>query len=272
LEISSNLNTIISVFSSEIKLFLAAFLILLMKKSLFLGLVLFLMGSILNRVGAQSQFSGWLATFATIKSGKKTSVHADIQWRSSAQVEHMQTLLIRAGLNYHLNKQWTATAGYAFTYNRRNVNNVNGYAPEHRIWEQMQYGHRLNIVSISHRLRLEQRFIGQSSVQNNELKTDNYAYVNRIRYFIKTTVPFRRQKPLTRGMFALLQEEVFLNFGNTENVNGKTFDQNRIFLALGYRLNRSLDLEAGYMNQYSSGRGDTFTNNHIAQVAAYIRL
>jgi len=243
-----------------------------MNKNLLPGLVVFFMGSFLLKVDAQSQFSGWVATFATIKSGKKTSVHADIQWRSSAQVEHMQTLLIRSGINYHLNSQWTVTAGYAFTYNRRNVNNVNGYAPEHRIWEQLQYGHRLNIVSISHRLRLEQRFIGQSTVQDNELKTDKYAYVNRIRYFIKTTVPFRRQKPLTRGMFALLQEEVFLNFGNTENVNGKTFDQNRIFLALGYRLNRSLDFEAGYLNQYSSGKGDTFTNNHVAQIAAYIRL
>jgi len=243
-----------------------------MNKKFLTGFVVFFWGAFVLKVGAQSQFSGWLATFATIKTGKKTSVHADIQWRSSAQVEHMQTLLIRTGLNYHLNKQWTATAGYAYTYNRRNVNDVSGYAPEHRIWEQLQYGHRLNLLSMSHRLRLEQRFIGQSTVENNELKTDSYSYVNRIRYYIKTTAPFRRQKTFTRGMFALLQEEVFLNFGNTDNANGKTFDQNRVFLALGYRLNTSFDIEAGYMNQYSAGRGDTFTNNHIAQIATYIRL
>ena len=241
-------------------------------KGLLLALSLFFAGSSFFPAGAQSQFSGWLASFATIKSGKKTSIHADVQWRSSDQVKHMQTLLIRSGLNFHLNKQWTISAGYAFTYNRREVNDISGYAPEHRIWEQLQFGHRFNTFSLSHRLRLEQRFIGQSVVQDNELKTDSYAYINRIRYFIKTTRPFRRQANFTRGMFALLQEEIFLNFGNTDNANGKTFDQNRLFLALGYRLKGSLDLEAGYMNQYSSGRGDSFTNNHIAQVAVYIRL
>ena len=243
-----------------------------MKKRLFLGLVLFFMGSILNSVGAQSQFSGWLATFASIKSGKKTSVHADIQWRSSAQLEHMQTLLIRSGLNYHLNKKWTATAGYAFTYNRRHINDISGYAPEHRIWEQLQYGHRLNTVSISHRLRLEQRFIGQTTVQNNELKTDGYGYTNRIRYYVKGVVPLSGQKPFTKGLFTLLQEEVFLNFGSSDYTNGKTFDQNRVFLAIGYRLNTLFDIEAGYMNVYSSGRNDTFTNNNVAQIAWYIRL
>ena len=73
-------------------------------------------------------------------------------------------------------------------------------------------------------------------------------------------------------MFAALQEEVFLNFGNGDNTNGKTFDQNRIYLAIGYRVNAEFDIEAGYMNQYTSGRNDSFTNNHIAQVAGYLRL
>ena len=69
-----------------------------------------------------------------------------------------------------------------------------------------------------------------------------------------------------------MQNEVFVNIGNTANVNGKFFDQNRLYLAMGYRLCTSFDLEAGYLNQYISGRNSAFTNNHVLQVAGYLRL
>jgi hypothetical protein len=55
-------------------------------------------------------------------------------------------------------------------------------------------------------------------------------------------------------------------------VNNEIFDQNRLYLALGYRLRKSFDLEAGYLNQYINGRGKTFGNNHILQLAGYVRL
>jgi len=73
-------------------------------------------------------------------------------------------------------------------------------------------------------------------------------------------------------MFAALQDEVFLNLGNSDVTNGKFFDQNRFYLAIGYRLNEWYDVEAGYLNQYISGRDDRFTNNHVVQLAGYIRL
>ncbi len=230
------------------------------------------------KLNAQPQFSGWLATFNTFKTGKKTSIHNDIQWRSSDKFQHTQTLLLRGGLNVHVNKQLTVTTGYAFIHNRRVVNDISGYVPEHRIWEQLLYNHKLAIGShgknilVSHRFRLEQRFISKSIVQNDELNNDGSLYANRFRYFIRNVFPLQQQPTFSKGLFAALQNEVFVNFGNTSNVNGKFFDQNRLYLAIGYRLHSSFDIEAGYMNQYVSGRGNAFTNNHVAQVAGYVRL
>jgi uncharacterized protein DUF2490 len=221
---------------------------------------------------AQSQFTGWLASFNTFKTGKKTSIHADVQFRSSDEWKRMQTLLIRTGLNVHLTKQATITAGYAYISNYRVVNNVNGYAPEHRVWEQFLYNHPLSRLLVSHRFRIEQRFISKSVVVNDELKNDGSVYANRFRYFLRNVLPFNKQPAFTTGAFAALQNEVFLNFGNTATVNGKTFDQNRLYLAIGYRIKKSFDLEAGYMNQYISGKNAAFTNNHIVQLAGYLRL
>lgn len=109
-------------------------------------------------------------------------------------------------------------------------------------------------------------------VINNQLKNDESVYANRFRYFIRNVIPFQQQKTFSKGVFAALQNEVFVNIGNTSNVNGKFFDQNRLYLAMGYRLSSSFDLETGYLNQYISGRSGTFTNNHVWQVAGYLRL
>ena len=231
-----------------------------------------LAGTLSYSAFAQSQFSGWLASFNTFKTGKKTSIHADVQWRSSDDFKHTQTFLLRSGLNIHLSKQLIVTGGYAFIHSRRVMGDVSGYAPEHRTWEQLLFSHKLKSIFTSHRLRLEQRFITQSTVQDNQLVNDGSAYANRLRYFLRNIIPFRQQKTFSRGMFAALQNEVFVNIGNTENVNGKFFDQNRFYLALGYRLHSSIDVETGYLNQYVSGRNGAFVNNHVWQVATYLRL
>lgn len=240
-----------------------------MKKIHLLLLVLTL--SSFEIVFSQSQFTGWLATFNTFKTGKHTSIHNDIQWRSSDEFKHTQTFLFRAGLNYQVKKNMIVTAGYAFIHNRRTAGTASGYLPEHRLWEQLVLTHKLKTVFVNHRFRLEQRFISSSIVQGNSIKKDGTVYANRFRYFIRNILPFQKQTTFKKGAFAALQNEVFLNIGNTANVNGQLFDQNRLYLALGYRLSPSFDLETGYLNQFSEGRNST-TSNHVIQLAGYIRL
>lgn len=235
-------------------------------------LLLIIVNSIIFSAKAQSQYTGWTGIFNTFKTGKKTSIHTDLQLRSTDEIKQLQTFLIRSGLNIHLNKKIIVTAGYAFIYNKRIINTVSGYAPEHRIWEQVIYNHKLKSIFVTHRLRLEQRFLSKSIVENNALINDGTLYANRTRYFIRNLLPLKKEVAFMKGLFAAIQNEVFVNIGNTSNVNGAFFDQNRFYLALGYRLSAKADLEIGYMNQYVNGRGSQFINNHIIQLAGYLRL
>lgn len=219
----------------------------------------------------QSQFSGWFGNFSTFKLSNKFSIHFDGQLRSTDDLEHISTLLLRTGLNWHAKKNMIATGGYAFIHNRRAIGVVTGYAPEHRLWEQFIVSHPFTNTTLSHRFRLEQRFISKSTVEDDELKNEGNVFANRVRYFFRTMIPIgRKLQPNT--FFAGLQNEVFLNFGDKSGVNGETFDQNRAYLALGYRISQQCDIEIGYMNQYINGRNDAFTNNHILQLATYLRL
>lgn len=234
----------------------------------------------INRVTAQTQLTGWLADFNTFKINTRLSIHSDFQLRSSDQLEHVQTLLLRAGLNYHANKKLVLTGGYAYIHNRRIIAGKSGYAPEHRIWEQLLFTHPLSIGSgihakkgtLAHRLRLEQRFIIKSELRNGEWQNDGNLYANRLRYFIRDVTPLIPWSANGKAPFLALQNEVFVNIGDKSAVNGEFFDQNRAYIALGYRFHKKFDAEMGYMNQYINGRGKAFTNNHIVQVATYVRL
>lgn len=242
-----------------------------MKKQVFGCFILLLVMGTLH-VSAQSQFSGWGASFNTFKLNKKFSAHTDVQWRSTDELKQMQTLLLRPGINFHANKHLILTAGYAYISNRNRSGNLSAYIPEHRIWQQVIYNHKIKTVFTQHRFRLEQRFLSTTGIVNNELEKTGTVTSHRARYFIRNILPLQNAASFTGGWFGALQNEVFVNVASNDRVNGKFFDQNRVYLAIGYRINKSFDLEAGYMNQYVSGRGDRFTNNHIAQLATYLRL
>jgi len=274
---------------------------------------------------AQTQFTGWLATFQNYKLSNRTGLYFDGQFRTTSQLGQMQALLLRPGLNLYLTPALTATVGYAYIPQQRISGGVTGYLPEHRIWQQLLFthsifsrqgqghtaahhpadsvyhpaasAHHLPAATLTHRLRLEQRFLPKHHAEGNALVQNGHRYAGRIRYFARTVLPLTSHRsggasanplhngtspssmtqssapaPFTKGFFAAVQNEIFFNIGDTTPVNGKLFDQNRAYLAAGYRWSRQFDTEIGYMNQYISGTGSNSTNNHILQVATYLRL
>lgn len=244
-----------------------------MRKPVLFFFLLFVL-SATTSLFSQVENKAWLASFNTfkLKNSKKLSIHFDAQWRSTDQVKGMQTLLLRAGLNHKTTDHLTLTGGYAFISNRRTVSTVTGFTPEHRIWQQAIVSHKLKKISIAHRFRTEQRFIGQSRVSGNELVTEGSRFAGRFRYFIRNVLPVSAKENFDKGLFAALQNELFLNVINQDAANGKTFDQNRLYLALGYKFNSSFSIDGGYLNHYVNGRNNSFGNNHIAQLAFYTQL
>ena len=238
-----------------------------LKQTLLLCLFSFLFLS----VGAQVQFSGWLASFNTFKLSDRFSLHFDAQLRSTDNWEQVGAILLRPGLNYHLNKSWVFTGGYMANIARRNMNGVSSLLAEHRLWQQAIFNHKINKVAVAHRLRFEERFIPRAKVDGDDLQADGFDQAFRLRYFIRNIFPLTAGKSFTEGPFLALQNELFLNTGDKSAVNGKAFDQNRLYGAIGYRLKNKIDLEAGYLNQYSNTR-TSFVNNHIIQLAFYKRL
>lgn len=191
--------------------------------------------------------------------------HMDAQYRIDFLFGYRRQLLLRPGLNFDVNDSVQLSGGYAYI----NTNSAEGLppgfdVPENRFWEQLIVKQRIGSTRLTHRYRLEQRFIG--NIVENEIgegEKDGNVYQNRIRYFLKGTIPIGDSR-----YFASFYNEVMINFG--KNVENNIFDQNRAYGALGIRLNDSTNLELGYMMQIvQSGSGDVFRYNHTLQLGLF---
>lgn len=242
---------------------------MVLKKNIFCIVMLFavlLVGSFSVKAQHVNQHSGWLVWSNTTRLSPKLGLSFDGQLRSADRISSVRNVLIRPGFTYFFDDTKNATLGYAYILTKQNdplsFSNVN--LTEHRIWEQFIYNTQIGKIPLMNRFRLEQRFI--------ELNA-NDVFSQRFRYFIRSVIPVQKQnvKPFSKGMFIALQNEIFLNIQNKEQLNNKFFDQNRAYLASGYRFSSTLDLEAGYLNQYIKGKTNTSTN-HVIQLALYTRF
>lgn len=202
--------------------------------------------------------TNWLQIFATIPLHKKWSIHAEYQWRRTDGLKNWQQSLLRAGVNYKINEQVIVHAGYAeaetFPYGNYPIAG-NGTFPEHRLYEQLVLKQPLKKWLLTHRFRIEQRWLGRVKA-GTDRDIEEWVFLHRFRY------QFRSQLAITQKWYAAAADEIFIGAGKNVGVN--IFDQNRIFLLAGYRLNKHVSLEAGYFNQ-TLQQGRRISNNTIMQ-------
>ena len=178
----------------------------------------------------------WFMYFGTHKLSEKYSLHYETQLRNYELVSNFNQLLPRVGLNYHIDKNTSLTAGYAFipTQNVFDQGWGEEMVAENRIWEQFVLKNVVNRMKIRHRYRLEQRWVKLG---------EETTYKNRARYMLSVKLPISKNED--SPLFILLYDEIFLN------ISDNPFDQNRLFAALGYQFNKQMNFQVGYLRHRS---------------------
>lgn len=228
-------------------------------------MVLFLMiySTVFSQKTVQNQ-RVWLAYLGQYKITQKWGIHLEGQLRFDNQMEQNLQNVFRIGGIYFLSPKENITAGYALvhTYNA----SLDKFYAENRLWEQYQYNKRWNDNknTMTHRLRLEQRWIDQLAT-----KTTNYQ--NRFRYLNRNLFHLTNLKSEKEELYAVLQDEVFLTLGQNQ-INSKFVDQNRFLVGLGFNYKNSLRLELGYMNQFVTSSSGSDVMNHTVSVTMFHNL
>lgn len=213
--------------------------------------ILLLITCIIIALGLQAQTTrensynknAWLTYFGNHKFNKRIGLHAEVQVRRNEMLSNWQQLLLRTGLDIYA-QGVRYTVGYAFvdTYPYGEFPAATMFS-EHRIWQQALVDNAMGRFKLSHRYRLEQRFIDNAGAG----VLNKSRYENRFRYMCRATILLQGSTLEPREFYLGLYNELFFNFGKEVAYN--IFDQNRAYAALGFHLGKLGKLEVGYLYQ-----------------------
>jgi hypothetical protein len=207
--------------------------------------------------------NAWFMYFGDHKFSPKWGVHLEAQLRRSDGVKNGQQLLLRTGINYHFTPAAFATVGYCFveTYPYGEFPAKSTF-PENRLWEQIQLKQAVGRVEVVSRFRLEQRYVKSPvSDGNGSFEPGPDVYSNRFRLLTRGSIPLKGKSIVDKSWYLTAYDEMFVSYGKKVALN--IFDQNRAYVALGYRLPKIGRLELGYMTQLIfKGDGVKVERNH----------
>jgi hypothetical protein len=200
----------------------------------------------------------WVQLFITKSINKKTDWLVEYQWRRTNGLKYWQQGLFRTAIQYKPNSNVAVAAGYTqaetFPYGDYPIAS-NGTFPEHRLFQQVLLRQSFSKLSISHRFRIEQRFIGRVKA-GTDREIEKWLFSNRFRYMLKLQYPFNK------NFYGWCGDELIVSAGKNVGVN--IFDQNRMHLNLGYKINSKISVELGYINQ-TLQQGRRVNNSTIVQ-------
>lgn len=230
-------------------------------KRLLLLLLLIAYGNCFSQKTVQDQRI-WFAYLGQYKISEKWGLHVEAQLRMDNELHQNLLNAFRVGGIYFLSSNENLTAGYALitTYSP----SADEFYAENRLWEQYQVNNKWSKNVMTHRLRLEQRWIEQLAINST-------AYQNRFRYLNRNLFHVADLKSEKEQIYAVVQDEVFLTIGENK-VNSKFMDQNRFLVGLGLNYNNKLRLELGYMNQFVTSSYGNNAMNHTVSVTLFHNL
>lgn len=214
-----------------------------------------------------SQFNSWYMYFGNHKLNDKWGLHTEYQFRRHGLITDWQQSLARIGLDYHYNSSTMITGGYgwivSFPYGQQPIAT---HSNEHRIWQQLILKQKSGAFSFQHRYRLEQRFLENASLDLNEERVvDGFRFRQRFRYRIFASVPLTKSAEGDTRLFAAAYEELFLGFG--EGIGSNILDQNRLYIGLGYKINKNSNIQAGYLyHRVYKADGISIENNSTLNI------
>ncbi len=203
-----------------------------MKKITLLVIVL-LSGVLSAQNTGEEDWGAWYMYFGTNKISDKFSLHTEAQFRYYETTGNFNQLLLRTGLNFHINTDAIVTLGYGYIATDGTFeefpDEIN--TKENRIFQQLILKNKVGEFLFEHRYRLEQRFIDFGDLTDTQ---------HRARYRLQVTLP------LTDTFFINVYDEVFLN------LQDEVFGQNRLYGALGMHITSNSSLQIGYLKNHFS--------------------
>ena len=201
----------------------------------------------------------WIGFNSLFRLNNKWGISADGNYRSKQFFSGDYYSISRMGINYWVNDDILLTAGFGHQWTAPKIKGWHTIANENRLYQQIMVSSKVGRVSISNRLRNEERWQEKIVADTN---THISVFTDRVRYQLMLVVPFTRN-PYFPSL--VVSDELMLQMGKTIVYN--TFDQNRSFIGLRETITGNLSCDFGYMlvDQQKS-TGYQYERDHLLRV------
>ena len=210
----------------------------------------------------------WTRYYNQLLLNEKLSLHTEFDNRLFIQPLQENLFVIRIQGRYKINNHLETGAGFAYFSVDTQVPEINPdyNTPEYRCQQDLTWKSNVNKVTLIQRFQVEERFIRNAS---KEELLSGTTFFWRFRYRLQGDYTFwKKEKQLLK---AVVSDEIMFNFG--EKIIKNTFDQNRIYAAIHYRLNSNLALELGYLNSLQRRvNGIDYFNRDIIRFSIFHKI
>lgn len=214
----------------------------------------------------------WLGMYTKYRIGEKLFYYGEYHMRRRDHlIENMAQIYLRFGLSYLVNEKFEVTGGIVTPFywapedQFSDEEQIDKVVNQFRFWQQFLFIQSMGRVKIYHQIRTEQRW------KRDYLVNSPFELTHRMRYKISTYIPLNKPKLQDKTVFFSGYNELFIQAGKPVLYN--YFEDNRLFLGLGYVINENFQLQAGYMKSIQQKeRGFDLNSRDIIRFSVYHNL
>ena len=210
----------------------------------------------------------WTRYYNQLLVNEKWSLHTEFDNRLFLKPVQENLYVIRVQTRYKINEHLETGIGFAYfsvaTQNPELSYDFN--IPEYRGQQDLTWKFNISKITLNQRFQIEERFIHKS---NKESLVPGTTFSWRFRYRLQADYIFWKKE--NQYLKTILSDEIMFNAGNAIVKN--TFDQNRIYAAVQYGLNKSIAVELGYLNSYQRrANGIDYFNRDIVRFSIFHKI
>lgn len=183
----------------------------------------------------------WLGVYTKYRIREKLFYYGEYHLRRRDGFSDMGQIYLRFGLSYLVSKYFEFTAGVVNPYYwapNQNAPNIDKVVPQFRGWQQLLFVMPFDRMKLYHQIRTEQRF------KRDYEKGSHFKLTHRFRYKLTMYYPLNMDHLGPGCLFLSAYEEIFIQAGKP--IIYDHFEDNRVFLGLGYIFDENWQLQTGY--------------------------
>jgi hypothetical protein len=210
----------------------------------------------------------WTRYYNQLTINDKWSLHSEFDNRIFINPIEENLYEFRIQGRYKINKKIELGAGFSYfsvaTQDPEVTADFN--VPEYRGQQDISWKQDIGKITLAHRFQVEERFFHNA---NKEGLLPGTTFFWRFRYRLQGEYSFWKKE--NQFLKILLSDEIMMNGG--KNVIKNALDQNRIYAALQYGVNKNIALELGYLNSFQQrASGVDYYNRDIIRFTFFHKI